>query len=293
MRLWYNFFFLRNMITGIKKIKLLRILSCIRGDYQKNFKRIALKCILSCFSTALYADPLNVETLPLARTMHYQKTPYDKIMIFSAPRTGSTIVYNIFRFLFENPNCLSFPHNEFRLDRSVLKTHKITEIEILKQHNQATLYVITVRHPIQASLSTYRIRTQPVANLKTVCKNLIQRQVKYFTFISELQQAGYPVILLRFEDFEKEPVDFLSNWIESHFHLSIAAADLHLLKEGYNRKNIHANIQSFIDFKQFFPLSGFHGEHVPVKQWAPSEELLYWLHHFYEKAKPIFQKYGY
>ena len=256
-------------------------------------RKLFLLVFLSCFSIALFADFLNVETLPRLRTLQYQKNPYDRIVVFSAPRTGSSVVYNVFRFLFEKKKALAFAHNDFRLDRSVLKTHNILKTENLQRRPEKTLYVVTIRDPIQSCLSTYRIRTKPIDDVQALCQFLVGRLVKYFTFIEQLQKSGCAVAILRYEDFEQRPSPFLCDFIESHFHLSISETDRRLLEIGYSRENISANTRSLADFREFLPLSGFHGKHVSSGPWTPPAEALYWINHFCEAAKPLFQKYGY
>ena len=241
----------------------------------------------------LLAESFNVETLPYLRTREYPKQPYDKIVVFSASRTGSSLVYNIFRFLFEKEEFLSSPHNEFLLSRSVLKTHKIPEIEILKQTKENILYIIPIRDPLQASISIYRIQTGSIKNMQTLCKTLINRQVQYLNYIESLKKAGYSIAIIRYEDVEKDSCHHLFNFITNHFFLSISEQDMQMIKDGYSKENIYANIQLFSDFREVLPLSGFHGKHVSLEKFNPPKELLYWLNYYLEDFKPLFKSYGY
>lgn len=252
-----------------------------------------MKLALFLCSAVLFADPLNVEMLAHLRTRQYPKHPYDKIIIFSPPRTGSSLTYNFFRFLFEDEQCLSFFHNEFRLDRSVLKTHKIPEIETMIKNGENTLYVVTIRDPLQSSISTYRIRSEPIRDMQKFCENIVRRHVKYFTFIEQMKKAGLPVTIVRYEDIEKGQCDTLLDFIEAHFHLSISEQDIYTLKAGYSRENIYYNIRSLLSFKEALPISGFHGNHVTREGFIPPEQLLFWLKHYFNSVKPLFKKYGY
>jgi hypothetical protein len=205
-------------------------------------------------------------------------------MVFSVPRTGSSLTYNVLRFLFEDEQCLSFAHNDFRLDRLVLKTHKMPEIEILKETGQKILFLITVRDPVQSCISTFRIQPRPVKNMQTFCRKQIERQVNYLEFIENLKAAGYPVLIFRYEDFEKEQSRSLLQFIEEHFSFSVSELDVQTIVQGYSRENIFANIQTLPDFLQMLPISGFHGKHVSITPFTPPEDLLYWLNHYYQEV---------
>jgi hypothetical protein len=241
----------------------------------------------------LIADPLDVETLPHQRTQQYAKLPYEKIVVFSCPRTGSSLTYNVFRFLFEEEKCLSFAHNEFRMDRIVLKTHKIPEIKTLLESKENVLYVVTIRDPIQSSISIFRIRSQPPKDIQRFSKDVVKRQKKYANFIESLQQTGVPLLILKYEDLEKGQCRYLLDTIETHFHLCVSEQDAQTLEAGYSRKNIYDNIRSFSSFKEHLPISGFHGKHVSPNKFIPPPELLHWLDYYFKDAKPLFQKYGY
>src|ERR1700722_9694212 len=97
----------------------------------------------------------DVETLPSLRTKQYSMAPYKKIIVFSAPRTGSSLTYNIFRFLFEDDSKIFSHHNAFSQDRLVLKTHIFSELDLVEEEN--VLYIFTIRNPLNASISNYRI----------------------------------------------------------------------------------------------------------------------------------------
>lgn len=213
-------------------------------------------------------------------------------MVFSAPRTGSSVVFNIFRYLFEDEQALLIPHNEFRMDRSIFKTHNTYEVGELQKKSGKNLFIITIREPVQSCISIYRI-SPPEEDMKEACKKLIDLQVQYFNWISGLQNHGYPIVILRYEDFVRDPVQYLCGFIENHFHLSIAKSDREMIARGYSKENIYRNLQSLADFKEILPISGFHGDHVTLEPKEISRELLYWMRHFYEEAKPTFRKFGY
>lgn len=247
------------------------------------------------FSFFIYSEStvMDVEKVHFGRTKEYSRHPYDKIVIFSAPRTGSSIVYNYFRFLFEDSAYLTLNHHDIIDERCVLKTHKIQEIKALQNKPEHTLYVVTIRDPIQASLSFFRVETEPVTLPRMYCQKMMNMQLQYFQFLEKLQEEGYPVLVLKYEDFIQDPSRILCDQIESYFHFSILEQDRDLLKNGYSIENVRANISTLVNFNEFLPLSGFHGNHIAPSDWAAPASISYWMNFFYEKNKDKFQKYGY
>ena len=76
----------------------------------------------------------DVETLPRLRTRRYSIEPYQKIVVFSASRTGSSLTYNVLKFLFEKEKNFRHPHNAFDLGCQVLKTHRYVDMESLREN---------------------------------------------------------------------------------------------------------------------------------------------------------------
>ena len=104
-----------------------------------------------CHSKEIY----DVEILPSLRSQQYPLNLNKKIIIFSAPRTGSSLTYNIFRFLFEDDSMIFSRHDDFNLDRFVLKTHRFEELKLINEEN--VTYIFTLRNPIHTCLSHYAV----------------------------------------------------------------------------------------------------------------------------------------
>ncbi len=239
-----------------------------------------------CFSTEI----LDIETLPLQRSQRYPIGPYHKIVVLSAPRTGSSVVYNIFRFLFEEEGSLVKSHR-FELDRYVVKTHRLDQLSMLPVEEKV-LFVIPLRHPVDACISNYRISPNSDQNLKEFTKRIVQRHKSYFEFYDELQITGKDVFFLRYEEFADD-LDSLLLAIEGYFHVDISLADKDLIKRGYNRNNIHAWTSEFASFRECFAVSGFHGQHVSLQEYKPPQQFLHWLYFYLSRMKLLIEKYGY
>lgn len=241
---------------------------------------------MNCYAQEI----LNIETLPTLRTNQYSTQPYKKIVVFSAPRTGSSLVYNVFRFLFEDETNLSSYHNEFNQDCFVLKTHKFPELDLLSEEN--VLYIITIRNPIDACVSNYRICPRNIKDVKSFAKKVMHKHRDYLMFCERMKDTGRNVIFIKYEDFE-DNLAYLFDFIENHFLISIAEPDKNLIKNGYGKENVFSSIQVLPDFKKSLPVSGFHGKHVTLEKYIPPGNLLYWLNYYLSDVKPVFKKYGY
>jgi len=107
-----------------------------------NHARYISLCLCFLFfmnATCQAQENYDVETLPTLRTQQYAAGTYKSIIIFASSRTGSSLVYNVFRFLFEDDSKLSAPHNIFDLNCRVLRTHRIPELETVKK-KRCSLY---------------------------------------------------------------------------------------------------------------------------------------------------------
>jgi hypothetical protein len=240
---------------------------------------------ISCQAFQVY----DVETMPEHRTQAYSTGPYKRIVIFSAPRTGSSLVYNIFKFLFEKDSCLS-DHHYLITDRVVLKTHRPDQINQIEKNG--TLYIFTIRHPFDASKSTYRITTRQILDNKAFAKELVQRQRNCLLISKKMEKDGHRIIRLKYENFVHD-LDFIFDSIENIFSLSINPEDKNLMRAGYCKENIYACTQYLKDFDEYLPISGFHGRHVALRKYSPPEDFLYWLNVYLADAMHLFQAYGY
>jgi|GEM_PF-2353374 hypothetical protein len=251
------------------------------------------KLILFCVIIAMSCHALeflDVETLPILRTKQYSMGSHRKVVIFSAPRTGSTLVYNIFRFLFEDHKNFSQSHNVFSQNNLVLKTHRFNQPKTLRGNN--ILYVVPIRDPLETSISTYRIRAQLPANLQNWCKWVVHNQVNHLVYAEKRKEAGHDVLFIKYEDFEGN-LDYLIRFIENYFSISISDFDKNTMLVGYSRENVYHNIHGLADFREYLPISGFHGKHVVSEKFPPPDDVLYWLNQYLQEESSLFQKYGY
>lgn len=226
----------------------------------------------------------DVERLALNRTKQYEIQPYQRIVIFTPPRTGSSLVYNIFRFLFEDESKLLSNHNEFDLDRNVLRTHRFMDIELLENKN--SLYIFNLRNISQTCISHYRILSEKISDVKEFAKRIVYRHYNYLSFYEKMEKQAIPLIKLRYADFV-EDIEVIFDAIEYYFDMRIDPKDKELMIKGFSKENIFYCIQDLKDFSKYLPISGFHGRHVILQDYTPSPEFLFWLNYYLEEAEEI------
>lgn len=243
------------------------------------------------FAFQSYAHEVyDVETLPILRTKAYLPGNYKRIVVFSAPRTGSSLIYNVFKFLFEEDSKLSAPHDHFEWDRIVRKTHSFDQINSLDKRD--SLCVFTFRHPFYAGISNYRVQSNNEIDYRRLAQGFVSWHYNYLCFSEKMENHGLNILRLKYEEFANN-LDALFSRIESYFHFSIDPADKELMRKGYSKANIEACTQDLKDFSVYFPISGFHGQHVGAQGYVPPKEYLLWLKVYSQSVLPLFQKYGY
>lgn len=249
-----------------------------------------VSCLLLSLAVSAQEIYQDVESVPALRTQSYPAKDYKHIIIFSAQRTGSSLVYNVFRFLFEDSDKLFARHNNFTSDRVVLKAH--TSKKFLSVDPARTLCIFTFRNPWDASISNYRICTRKTIENKAFAQKLINRHASYLLFSEQLQQKGQSLIRLKYEDFVDD-LDSLFRCIEEHFNITIDLRDKELMRKSYSKENIKACTKGLKNFSEFLPISGFHGQHVNAERYIPPADFLYWLKVYMKEVSPLFQAYGY
>ena len=232
----------------------------------------------------------DVETLPYLRTKQYPLHGFSKAVVFSATRTGSSLAYNVMRFLFEDSDKLSRSHTNFSHNRLVRKTHKYADIEAL--NDKKIFYLFTIRNPIDACASAHRVENKKVQNFENYAKELVEKQHHHLTFTFELENRGCAVERLQYEKFAHD-IEHLFDFIEKYFSIEIDPIDKELMRVGYSKRNVAACLTHLSSFKEFLPISGFHGMHLSPQDYLPPEELIKWVSFHLEGVKGDFQKAGY
>ncbi len=204
-----------------------------------------MRFLLSLFlllSFPLFSDEMiDISQIMEKRTKQYPLKGYNKICLFTPRRTGSTLVYNVLRFLFEKGD----------REKIVKKTHS------LKKDKRNVAYVFTMRNPVDACFSFYRAKgkeTQKIAPL-------IHDQMQCWETLGKLIEKKRKTVLLKYEEFVND-IDFLFAQLEKEFSIKIDEKDKALLRNALSKENVLKNIAQFNDFKQLDKKHHFHGNHI-------------------------------
>ncbi len=222
-------------------------------------------CLLSISS---YCMECNLEALPLLRSKQYYLGSQKKIVVFSAPRTGSSVVYNVLRYLFEEEESVFKHHNIFDSKRLVLKTHTLKNCGKLNKNEM--LIVVPFRNPIDAGISHMSIHAVNESK-NIVAKNAIEIQMRLLFKALEMRKEGYEVLLLYYEDFRSD-VRKLVGLIDCYFALNISKDDVSILAKNLSKDSILSSVKHLSGFSEYLPYSGFHGNHISKEKVLSNKE---------------------
>ncbi len=221
------------------------------------------------------------------RTQQYSTGSYEKIIVSSPPRTGSTLVFNVLRFLFEDQAVFDqSTYNKKISNAKVEKTHTIS----YPKENQFVF--IPIRNPIDACYSNYRIFHKD-RHILEVLEEITEPYIQSLIFIESLNK--YPnVVCIKYEDF-LDNFDYLFDLIEKIFSITIHDYDKNLIAHALSKENVLANIQQYPSFNEYHPATHLHGEHIDLKV-TPQKAQDRIKARIREKLKPyeeVLKKWGY
>ena len=176
-------------------------------------KNILLFFSLLIFTACHAQEVYDVEMLPFYRTKSYATESTKKIIVFSAPRTGSSLVYNVFKFLFEEDSKLLGHHFDSNSDHRVIKIHTLPDVNSMNKKD--TLYVYTFRNPFDAAVSHYRITLRQDIDNKAFTYEVVNCHRKYLLFSNNMEKKKYRLIMLKYENFVND-IDYIFEQIENN-----------------------------------------------------------------------------
>lgn len=162
---------------------------------------ITISGLFLFFGTGLHSmeieESIDINEAIKNRSQQYPLSGYSKIWVVAAPRTGSTLIYNILRYLFKDD-----PKSQLRTSRiqDVWRVHCLPG-----QIREDTFYVYLTRDPINACFSHIRIRRGFYKNkpeTEATINSIINSYMAGMRAISKLRRTNAAVLELRYEDFD-------------------------------------------------------------------------------------------
>jgi len=227
---------------------------------------------LICLFATNYCFATNITASYHKRSCQYISDKYSRITIASPIRTGSTLLFNVLRFLFEESDILD----------KELKGAKLQQFPnqvVFKVHppfawNEDECFICPVRNPIDTILSAIRIFL-PAPHIPislTQIDHAIAAHLEEMQFLSHFRKNRNNVHILYYEQFV-DNFDALFQEIEQIFAITICLEDKNLISEILNKKNIQNEIASFDNFYTFDAKSHFHGKHIETNEFTEREKI--------------------
>jgi len=161
------------------------------------------------------------------------------IFQFSPIRTGSTLVYNILKQIFNVP---------------IIKEHKYS-------NRKNVYYITTIRHPYNSIISSI-MRYNEEINKKTLEK-AINEYLEYggLYLITNEFINNNKILILKYEDFNNNNI-YIINKLCEFFHFKIKKEYAEKIINNFSKDIVLDKISGFKDFNEYCEDTHLHGNHI-------------------------------
>lgn len=208
-------------------------------------------------------DYIHIGSFLTERTKQYPLPNNQRIILVTPPRCGSTLIYNVLRFLFEKEGIHFLWEDPYQ--NLVVKDHVVSVID------SNSNYILAIRNPVEIMLSWYRISCDSYGRVleTTWFPYHIDLLLTLLMSLEELRTKTDHVMLLRYEDFSNN-LDALFLALEKNYSMEIDPRDKAFLKRALSKGNVIKNAAKYPTFSEYDPYSHFHGNHIDQGDFAPS-----------------------
>lgn len=222
------------------------------------------------FFSALWSgdESIDIQEQYHYRTQQYPTNDYQKILVFSPSRTGSTLVFNVLKFLFENSDCLD--ENAWIGGKKFIvgKTHHLGYFE------PSCMIFCTIRNPEDTCFSRYRVMNP--GKFKKLNQKALDIAVRdYITqmhWVQSLVKGNLPnVVLLKYEEFDSN-LNFIFDEVENKLGIEISEFDKTLMEEAFSKKNVAKSTKKLNEFKNYDGVTLFHGAHIEGDEFTKEQK---------------------
>lgn len=190
-----------------------------------------------------------------------------QVIQIAGPRTGSTLIFNVLNYLFEDKNYDWESAGEMR----VRKKHSFHRWSRL---NKKHLYLIqTIRDPLNIIVSQY-LKDKTVKLRTYDPMSMIHR-------IKKLNRHTFKHLVLRYEDFDHDNFTYIFTKLEEFFHVTIPAKEKNKIQEMFCLKAMKKISDKQGDFSSIDPYTQVHGNHINHSDFSTFFS--------YRQAKKIYQ----
>lgn len=242
--------------------------------------------------SSCFCSNINFRDLLFFKTKKYPLKHYEKVVVLTPERTGSTLIFNIAKTLFESRKKEDFDAF-YENTGLILKRHFSKE---LIQINPDYLYLSTYRNPYSLIESKLKIiDNYPTYGnrLKFFTKHLANEVLKDYMNLKTLLDKDN-VVFFRYEEFVKN-FGYIFEKLEKTLNISIAKKDKELIQKYLNKKQILQFIKNLQGFDTYDRETQFHGNHIDknpfpkyIKDIIKNEARPIFL-----EKKALFEEFGY
>lgn len=222
------------------------------------YKKWGLFLVIFFSNALLFShETVNLENAWQFKAKNYYVPGDRTIVVFSPPRTGSTLVFNVLQFLF-SPKDGSQP-------AKVRKTHSIGP------PYRDQIIFIPIRNPIDSACSICRLRDLDGKILtEKLLDNTVAKLIQQYRRCLEVSREYPQAFLLKYEE-NVENINSLIQRIEKIFGINVHEYDKELLNQFFNKEAVLTYIQekNLKKFSQWDKQTQIHGNHI-----ASNDDLL-------------------
>ena len=180
------------------------------------------------------------------------------IVQLSPARTGSTLIYNVLNYLFEDNQIGS------GTNARVIKTHNIKDLEREDLKKKRILLCKTVREPLNV-IASRKLAKIPY-NIRGIKDQILSMDKKKVNILN--------ILTFRYESFEKDQFDYIFSVIEEGLEIKIAEDIKAYVAKIFcidSMKKLQGKLKDFNDFEQ---ITGLHGNHIRESDWRRHLKLI-------------------
>jgi predicted O-linked N-acetylglucosamine transferase (SPINDLY family) len=183
-----------------------------------------------------------------------------KIIQWSPPRSGSTLVWQILDRLFEDPE---YTENKWYQPNIVQKTHTL-DYSMLNNPNY--YFVTTIRNPIDCMVSFMTVNKEEFTK-ESIDKN-INTYINYFNIVQLVRRSNNSIVL-RYEQFYDD-FTVIYDTLEKVFGTKIPTEKRDAMNKEFSRETNKKKADTMDDFQTWDKDSFIHGDHIN------STKISYW-----------------
>lgn len=204
--------------------------------------------------SAEYSPPLSYPFREISNPI-IKDNRFEKIIILSGPRVGSTLAFMIFQYLFEDT---LGDHESF--DNKVVKTHFISDDRLPLLCHPNTYIVVPTRNPIDSFCSLVKVlQLFTPEEAISLLKSEILRYQGLKDTLSLLDKNR--VLAFKYEEFNENFFKIFEE-LENKFQIEISDYEKEKINMLFSKNSVRNYFKDFHSFSERNPVIGIHGHHI-------------------------------